>query len=417
MKFITFFTFVFLFVSCSQIKLVTPEPSQEGEEDLGLDQGEEVAKVNGVSIREGFLDVLANINARVKAQLSNPVARQKLIENLVDQELLYQESLKRGLDKKKEVAQKTAIYARVIIAQALLEEEIEKKAREYYEEKKDSEFTKVKISQILVKFKKPEDKEKNKKEKKKKGKEPPTEEEKKDALTKAKAIIERLKAGEDFAKVAEEVSDDKASKKKGGDMGAVARDDKRLARRGLDEIAKLAFTLKEGEISEPIESKKGYHIVKVTSKPEVDPFEEAEKIILFQIQKTAKDDLISKLKKDAKIVFPEIKLEPEKPAKVEPKEKKVNEPLAGAPKDTPVKEEEKQPEPKVEEKKTEEVKTEQKETPPEAAPKAEEKQEQEQQQEQQQEQEAGTTDTKDQEQKPKVHFKPGTVKFEEKGAN
>lgn len=414
MKFIAIFAFIFLFVSCSQIKLVTSEPSPEGEEDLGFDEGEEIAKVNGVSIKEGFLDVLANINARVKAQLDNPVARQKLIENLVEQELLYQESVNRGLSKKREVTQKKAIYGRVIIAQALLEEEIEKKAREYYDEKKDTEFTKVKISQIFVKFGNPED------EKDKKGKEPPTEEEKQATLNKAKAIIERLKAGEDFAKVAEEVSDDKATRKKGGDMGAVARDDKRLARRSLDEIAKLAFTLKEGEISDPVESKNGYHIIKITSKPEVDPFEEAEKVILFQIQNTAKDDLLAELKKNANIVFPEIKLEPKKPAEAEPEEKKVNEPLAGALKneDAPAKEEEKQPEPQAPEEKTEEVKTEQVETPPEAVPQQEQEQPQqpdqqqeqqpeEQPQEEEQEQGADTTD--------KIHFKPGTVKFEEKG--
>ncbi|MDO8518673.1 MAG: peptidylprolyl isomerase, partial [Deltaproteobacteria bacterium] len=141
-----------------------------------------------------------------------------------------------------------------------------------------------------------------------------TDTDKQAALKRAQEIRARLLAGEDFAKLAGEVSDDKISKKKGGSMGPVSKADKRLARRGLEKAGELAFTLKKGDVSEPIEGKKGYHIIKVNEDPQVIPFDEAVKMIRFQVQKTAKDDILAELKKKADVKF--LEKEPEAPAPV-----------------------------------------------------------------------------------------------------
>ncbi|MBI4412294.1 MAG: peptidylprolyl isomerase [Deltaproteobacteria bacterium] len=305
--FLLIFSFL-VFDACSKVKVVSPGPA--GEELADMKKGAEIVQVNNAVIREGYLEMLSAINPRVKSQISNPAMKKKVVESLVDQELLYQESVQRGLDRKKEVADKAALYKRIIIAQALMEEEMDKKTREYYEQHKDADFTRVAISHIQIDFKKPEPEtpetsgEKGEtKDKKAKEKGPATEAEKKEALDRTKTVKARLTAGEDFAKVAEETTNDNASKKKGGDLGKISRDDKRLARRGLEKLVDAAFSLKMGQVSEVIETPKAYHIIKVTSEPEVTPFEEAKKTIEFQLQKQVKEELLAKLKQAAKIVY------------------------------------------------------------------------------------------------------------------
>ncbi len=87
----------------------------------------------------------------------------------------------------------------------------------------------------------------------------PTKEEALDVLT-------RLKNGEDWATVAAEVSTDPGSKDKGGDLGWFGKN------MMVPEFEEAAFNLKVGEISEPIETVHGFHIIQVLGK-EVRPIE------------------------------------------------------------------------------------------------------------------------------------------------
>ncbi|EKD41876.1 MAG: Foldase protein PrsA [uncultured bacterium] len=266
--------------------------------------GKEIVSINGTSIKDGYVNMLAEINPRIKAQLSNPATKKQLIASVVEQELMYQESLKRGIDKKKDVAQKAALYKKIIIAQALVDDELTEKIKKYYEEKRDEEFTKVKISVIAVNFVADEAKKDGKEDKKADVKPADVNQQQKEAaLNKIKLVQTRIKGGEAFAKVAEEVSDDKASQKKGGDFGLISKNDKRLARRNLEKLGEAAFTLKKDEVSEPIEGKTAYYIIKVMSDPEVTPFADAEKLLRFQLQKDVKDELVSKLTKASNIKY------------------------------------------------------------------------------------------------------------------
>lgn len=78
-----------------------------------------------------------------------------------------------------------------------------------------------------------------------------------DALKKIKEVEKRARSGEDFAKLAKEFSQDPGSVANGGDLG--------FAGRGMFDPAfeKSLFSLKQGEVSTPVKSQYGYHLIKL----------------------------------------------------------------------------------------------------------------------------------------------------------
>ncbi|ADK17181.1 MULTISPECIES: peptidylprolyl isomerase [Clostridium] len=110
----------------------------------------------------------------------------------------------------------------------------------------------------------------------------------KDEAQKVKA---RLDKGEDFAKVAKEVSQDTATKDKGGDLGFVNYNDS-----GYDaQFMAGAKALKEGAISDPVQSSFGYHIIKCIKKQEypVKDFNKVKDDIKKQLESDQKSKLVS----------------------------------------------------------------------------------------------------------------------------
>lgn len=70
-------------------------------------------------------------------------------------------------------------------------------------------------------------------------------------------IKKEIEAGEDFAELAKEYSEDKGSAKDGGDLGWFGKG------RMVEDFEKVAFTLKPEEMSEPVKTKFGWHLIKV----------------------------------------------------------------------------------------------------------------------------------------------------------
>jgi foldase protein PrsA len=79
----------------------------------------------------------------------------------------------------------------------------------------------------------------------------------KESRAKAEDVLKRVRAGEDFAKLAKEFSTDTSNKDKGGDLGWFGHGAM------VPEFEQAAFALKPGEVSELVQTKFGYHIIKL----------------------------------------------------------------------------------------------------------------------------------------------------------
>jgi peptidyl-prolyl cis-trans isomerase C len=217
--------------------------------------------------------------------------KRQFAENLVQLTLLATEAEKLKLDQNPDLREQLAFSRRDILARAMFEDmqknvKVDDAAVLAYYEAHKKDYESVKAKHILIRVKgapmpgapgKPE----------------LTDEE---ALAKAQDIRKKLVAGADFAAEAKADSDDTGSAAKGGDLGEF--------RRGMmvPPFEQSAFALKPGEISEPVKSPFGYHIIVVQEHnlktlAEVKP--DIEKVLRPEMARKAVEDM--RAKTDVKI--------------------------------------------------------------------------------------------------------------------
>lgn len=287
-----------------------------------------VAIVNDVPILQSDFDAEFNqIKNRFmqKGQTIPPAqidtAKNEVLDNLIDQELLNQESVKRGitvsdaeisdsLAKVKEKFPSEAEFNKMLDAMNLSSEGVSEKIKRsiainklverdlvqkisvteeetkgFYDGNPTSfaQPKQVKASHILVKVDAQADKT-----------------EKENAKKKITSIQQKITKGEDFAELAKG-SSDCPSGAKGGDLGFFG------AGSMVKPFEEAAFSMKPGEISDIVETQFGYHLIKVTDQKEAQQvsYQEAKGNITKYLKRKKTEDevktLITALKKDAKI--------------------------------------------------------------------------------------------------------------------
>ena len=130
----------------------------------------------------------------------------------------------------------------------------------------------------------------------------------KEAEDKIKAVIARLKKGEDFAKIAGELSEDPSGKANGGDLGYFGKGQM------VAPFSEAAFKLEKGQFSEPVKTEFGWHVIKVEDKRAKAPpkFDDIKPQIERYVVGKAQSEMVIKLRAEAKIERLDKKAEPAK---------------------------------------------------------------------------------------------------------
>jgi peptidyl-prolyl cis-trans isomerase C len=253
-----------------------------------------VARANGVDIRASDL---AFAEEEIGGNIPNMPPDQKrdyLINYLVDVIVLSQAAEQQKINDRPDVKHRLAFDHNRLLMETLLQDTgraalSDKAEHEVYDEaiKQAKTEEEVHARHILV----------------------PTEDE-------AKAILAQLKGGADFATLAKEKSKDPGAAD-GGDLGYFTKDQM------VPEFAEAAFKLDKGQVSDPVKTQFGWHIIKVEDK-RVKPtptFEQVKPQIENYVAHRAQAQLVEELRKKATIerldkpAAPDPSLNPAAPAK------------------------------------------------------------------------------------------------------
>jgi peptidyl-prolyl cis-trans isomerase C len=237
-------------------------------------QNGEAAKVNGVTIPQARIDMLAK-SQTAQGQPDTPELRTRIKDFLVTREIMAQEATKRGLDKTAEVHTQMELTRQEVLVNAYIADYLKRNPvsedvlKKEYERVKgqvgDKEF---KAHHILVK----------------------TEDE-------AKQIIAQIKKGAAFEKVAAEKSED-SSKAQGGDLGWSGPE------RYVQPFGDALKKLKKGQMTDtPVQSQFGWHVIRLDEERarKFPPYDEAKVQIQQQMQQQAVQKGIADLRAKAKV--------------------------------------------------------------------------------------------------------------------
>jgi peptidyl-prolyl cis-trans isomerase C len=233
-----------------------------------------VARVNGAEIRQSDLDVAEE---DLGSDLQGPPEqkREQLISYVTDVLLVAQAAEKQKLAESPEFQQREALMRNKLLMSLFLEEQGKSAATDdemhkVYEEqvKPMGAEEEVRARHILVN----------------------TEDE-------AKAIAEQIKSGADFATVAKEKSQDPGSAQEGGDLGYFVK------AKMVPAFSEVAFKMYPGQVSNPIKTQFGWHIIKVEDRrtQPVPQYDQVRGQIETFVARRAQSALVAQLRQGAKI--------------------------------------------------------------------------------------------------------------------
>jgi len=254
--------------------------------------GETLVTVNGNAITQGMVDaMLEQMPERMRKQLEMTGQMGQLQEQLVIGELLYREALTRNLHQDPNIQTTIALATRSAMAQSLIEAVVkerttEEKVKTYYDDHKvQYARPQVNASHILVKD---------------------------EALI--NEIKTKLDGGDDFSALAKAHSMDPGSKENGGSLGWFKKADM------VGPFADAAFAADKGTVTGPVQTRFGWHIIKVEDKRDEIPLDEVRDQIEGALGQELAEAYIEEIKTGATIVenkksAPEAAKAPEDAAK------------------------------------------------------------------------------------------------------
>lgn len=204
-----------------------------------------------------------------------PEMRDNILRSLLAERLLYSEAVKQGVDKSDKVTRQLEEVKKKLIIRAFLDAktadlitDADLKAEYDTMVSGMKDEKEIRARHILL----------------------ATEQEAKDAKKK-------LDEGKSFEEVARDFSKDPGSAKQGGDLGYFTKD------KMVPEFATAAFALKKGEVSGPVKSSFGYHIIKVEDirKVTVPTFNDVKDQLRAKLQEKKLNDYIGSLVKSADV--------------------------------------------------------------------------------------------------------------------
>jgi peptidyl-prolyl cis-trans isomerase C len=235
-----------------------------------------IAKVNGVEIRQSDLAFAEeDLGQSIPAQMQGDAKRDYLIAYLTDVILVAKAAEGKKVQDTPEFKTRSAFTRNKLLMELLLQQEAkaaltDKAVKAVYDDavKQMSGEQEVRARHILV----------------------PTEKE-------AQAILAELKMGTDFAELARQKSKDPGAAAEGGDLGYFTKEQM------VPEFSEVAFKLNKGELSDPIKSQFGWHIIRVEDKrsKRAPDFAEVKDQVETYVMRRAQTELITKLRQGAKV--------------------------------------------------------------------------------------------------------------------
>jgi peptidyl-prolyl cis-trans isomerase C len=246
-----------------------------------------VAKVNGVEIRQSDLSLAEEDIGRDMPANDEAGRRDYLVNYLTDMVLIAKAAEAKKIPDGAEFKQRLAFMRNKALMETVLGAESKAAVTEPALHKIYDDATKtmnrepeVRARHILFRVNDPNDQAASKA-----------------AEEKVRQTIERIKKGEDFGTLATALTEDPSGKQDGGDLGYFTRDQM------VPEFSEVAFTLEKGQVSGPVKTAFGWHVLKVEDKRlrEPPPFDQVRGEIEQFASRKAQVDLVTKLRANAKI--------------------------------------------------------------------------------------------------------------------
>lgn len=227
----------------------------------------------------------------IEALQIHSAKKREIATRLVEIKVMYQEAHKRKLDENPNVqreleVQRESFLARILLQDMTANAQVDDATAQQYYDRHKADYETVHARHILIRVK---------------GSSLPVQPGKKElsdeeGLAKAQDIRKKLLAGEDFAALAKAESDDVQSGAKGGDLGVVRHN------QTVPPFDQAVFSLPVGQLSEPIKTQFGYHIIKVEQR-DVKPFAEVKVDVIKKLRPELAHSAMENLQKQATVVM------------------------------------------------------------------------------------------------------------------